>query len=738
MGASYSLATSASKSFGVSQQSPSNYAGSSPLLAIKSVPKSLSKSRVTSPSMPLAAGNVHLLSPSRNAPTPQNSPQQTTRVSLLSSPVFVPSTEKDTRLGKFLATNIVSSRRSLGPEQNRKLQMQTRRARSFAPDGLSLNNDRIPTDISPERLHQILSSSMLNSSKFNCSKNTTACSPTSRNSSILDFSEVSTPNITRDRFISPLGTPKYSEADAMLLESVSTRREPSTPDNFTYTSSLSINNSPSSTSRKSFSSLAPKSPLADYSNVYGMKHLLNTPKTPNVDYREVRGVKHLLRTHNSPKNSLLNVSGVKNMIQKRSPLSNYTNVENIKRLFTSNRRVSLSDSTLESLSQLVKSPDLHIHEVLNFVKNTSPAKNASPSKSPSPKVCATGVFKRVLEEETESVQRSTRGRRAINNTTTTSAKLLKLSSPVRSTNKTVTPLKSLSTQVEGQITPKSPINTPVRITRGRLVKKVEMPSSVGKISPSPKLTRRGRSQKTAALSPKVTKTSRRGKAAPVESVTPQVLEQPGTPTSVPSPKIVRRGRKATVATPTVPAESTKVIAKRNKKVAFSSPAMSISSPQVDDAFPKVTRRGRKTAPGLKVSPKVNTPSPKLTRGRTVSMKAGSPAVISPQTTSPVKRGRAAKSSKVAVDSPVKIVTPKSPVKRATRGRKPKVISIPEKKTATPVEHESPVKKVTPKKTRGRGAAAKKTASSPVARASPQKTTRSKKIDITTPAKSPVT
>ncbi|KAB7498395.1 hypothetical protein Anas_03533 [Armadillidium nasatum] len=90
-------------------------------------------------------------------------------------------------------------------------------------------------------------------------------------------------------------------------------------------------------------------PACDYTNVHGLRKLLKTPKpqsrTPPADYTTVHGVKRLMRT---PR------------VERNSPKADYTNVFGLKRLLNLQKEKEKCQPTsiynLEGLRELMKSP----------------------------------------------------------------------------------------------------------------------------------------------------------------------------------------------------------------------------------------------------------------------------------------------------------------------------------------------------------------------------------------------
>ncbi|KAF2357189.1 Forkhead-associated (FHA) domain [Trinorchestia longiramus] len=659
--------------------------------------------------------------------TPYNSPKQ------LSSPLFMPSlAENGSRLGDF------TSRKSLGIHPTEPRKISTRRTRS-----LGKSEELTSTQLRDLFAANAMTLNTAGSEVSNVSRGSTL-SPSSRSSSRLDFTSVQTPNITQDRFISPLGTPHYKQPDAMLLSSLATKRTPSSPA------------AASPSFRAPGSNVAIVNPIQRQTveekdpspGVSRVKQGFSRGISPYSSYYNVEGVKQLLRSPRTPENDLRNVSGLKVLLQ-RSPGADYTNVENVKQLFASNRGVSLNDSTLASLSAMVNSPvtsesPLEIHEVLNVV--------SSPPKSSNSPIQI--VTSRRSDTSISSVTKSPASK---------APEVVDLTSDE---DVGETPWSEVQKRVSRRTT------TPVSAAKGKKRPAAELDespvtrNSKGMVSGSP-LSKKTNSS-ASSRSAKTTKSS----AKPASESLEENFAKSAAKTPGKSPvKTVKSPARTPVISPATTSEESSVKIPTESPV-LKSPAKPLlrvtrgraakakgktKSPitkAVTPSTPKPARSSRRgktvTASPLKdaSSNSASTPapdvSPQVTRRRAAPKKIDTPVVASPANTShsksptPVKRttrGRRAAavvSTPVKKASPVRIVTlvispvkalpqnkisPKQspPVKRTTRGKRVAAVkSTPVKKNASEKDsniEQTPVKETTltaeksphipPKKTRGK-------------------------------------
>ncbi|XP_047739806.1 endochitinase A isoform X3 [Hyalella azteca] len=607
----------------------------------------------------------------------------------INSPLFMPSLAGNgSRLGDF------TSRKSLGIQQSEPLMKSARRTRSM--DGSS-------TELTPSQLRKLFeanssSNSLMKRPLANTSLSNTS-SPSSRCSSRLDMTCRGTPNITQDRFISPLGTPHYTQPDAMLMSSLAAKRTPSSP----AAASPSI-----TTPGSNVAIVSPMQRMTDAcesqssNNVSGIKQLFDGSKTPGVDYRNVRGVKQLLRSSNTPKDDLRNVSGVRSLMKKRSPQADYTNVQNIKSLFSKNPYVSLSDSTLESLGALMKSPissdtTLEIHEVLNVV--TSPPKSnaitrmsvttnkpheASPhnvpdvidisgedddsridtsgssrSKNLIPSNSAHGTKRSAPDES--PVTRNTRGTRAA-----VAAKKAKMSSQSISQDSNLSPLIS---NKHTRTSTSSPLVKTASMSLGKNPEKsplAKTPAKPLRLSKTPAISPLA---KTHSTSPLITTPENPAKSPLAKSPTLEFCKTPAKSSLVTTPA------KSSSVTPSEVLNVTSPVASLPRRRGRPRANAALATPTVNDTSPlttikenssKETRRrrlGRKAAsPGKDTSTSVEKNIPVASRvtrrGRGVASKLASPVADSPQVQkSPAPVKRSTRSRKAVLTSPVKKTSP---------------------------------------------------------------------------------
>jgi hypothetical protein len=146
----------------------------------------------------------------------------------------------------------------------------------------------------------------------------------------FDFDGVQTPNMSYSLLVSPM-TAARSKArtgerlSRKMAESVEKRRK-----------SMST---PRVKVAKKPTTMTGKTPVADYTNVTGVRRLLKTGSTPVPDYtKNLGGLKTMMKTPGkTPKPDYTRVSGVKKLLREpqRSPVADYTNVAGVGRLLKS-------------------------------------------------------------------------------------------------------------------------------------------------------------------------------------------------------------------------------------------------------------------------------------------------------------------------------------------------------------------------------------------------------------------